>query len=54
MLIYMRRKSQYFFQKIRFKGKGESIGDQSELCREYIRTHYGDQTADSAVVYWSI
>jgi hypothetical protein len=27
---------------------GESIGNQIDLCREYIRTHYGD-AATSAI-----
>ena len=40
-----------YSRKSKFTGKGESIGNQIELCREYIRTHYGDQMADHAVVY---
>ena len=40
-----------YSRKSKFTGKGESIGNQVELCREYIRTHYGDGPAGSAVVY---
>ena len=38
-------------QKSRYTGKGESIGNQIDLCREYIRTHYGDAAAQQAVVF---
>ena len=27
------------------------MGNQAELCREYIRTHFGDEAADKAVVF---
>lgn len=37
--------------KSRYTGKGESIGNQIDLCREYIRTHYGDAAAERAVVF---
>lgn len=30
-----------YSRKSRYTGKGESIGNQIDLCREYIRTHYG-------------
>ena len=40
-----------YTRKSKFTGKGESIGNQAELCRDYIRMHYGDASADSAVVY---
>ena len=28
-----------YSRKSRYTGKGESIGNQIDLCREYIRTH---------------
>ena len=31
-----------YSRKSRFTGKGESIGNQVELCRSYIRTAFGD------------
>ena len=34
-----------YSRKSRYTGKGESIGNQIDLCREYIRTHYGDAAA---------
>ena len=37
-----------YSRKSRYTGKGESIGNQIDLCREYIRTHYGD-SAISAI-----
>ncbi|MBD5162193.1 MAG: recombinase family protein [Oscillibacter sp.] len=40
-----------YSRKSKFTGKGESIGNQVELCKEYIRANYGDQTAGSAVIY---
>lgn len=35
-----------YSRKSRFTGKGESIGNQVELCRAYIRTAFGDAYAD--------
>ena len=32
-----------YSRKSKFTGKGESIGNQVELCREYIRSHYGEE-----------
>lgn len=40
-----------YSRKSRFTGKGESIGNQVELCRAYIRTAFGDAYADEAVVF---
>ena len=40
-----------YSRKSKITGKGESIGNQVELSREYIRTHYGDAYAESMVVY---
>ena len=40
-----------YSRKSKFTGKGESIGNQVELCCEYIRTHYGDEAAENAVVF---
>ena len=37
-----------YSRKSRYTGKGESIGNQIALCREYIRTHHGD-AATSAI-----
>lgn len=35
-----------YSRKSRYTGKGESIGNQIDLCREYIRSHYGDAAAE--------
>ena len=40
-----------YSRKSKFTGKGESIGNQVELCREYIRAHYGSELAESAADY---
>jgi len=40
-----------YSRKSKFTGKGESIGNQVELCREYIQTHLGDEAAEKAVVF---
>ena len=40
-----------YSRKSRFTGKGESIENQIEMCRQYIVTHYGQEEADAALVY---
>ena len=40
-----------YSRKSKFTGKGESVGNQVELCREYIRTHFGDEAAEKAIVF---
>ena len=40
-----------YSRKSRFTGKGESIGNQIELCREYVRSHYGEDWLDRVVVF---
>ncbi len=40
-----------YSRKSKFTGKGESIDNQVELCKEYIRMHYGDDAVDKIVVY---
>ena len=40
-----------YSRKSKFTGKGESIGNQVELCREYVRLHYGDSAAERVVIY---
>ncbi|MEY8352279.1 recombinase family protein [Lachnospiraceae bacterium 54-53] len=47
------RKEQFavYSRKSKFTGKGESIGNQIELCRQYISSHYGAGAADSAFLY---
>ncbi len=47
------RKEQFaiYSRKSKFTGKGESIGNQIELCRQYISVHYGENFAGSAILY---
>lgn len=45
------RRFAIYSRKSKLTGKGESIGNQVELCREYIRSNYGDQAAGSVVIY---
>ncbi len=40
-----------YSRKSKFTGKGESVGNQVELCREYIRAHYGENAVNSTVVF---
>lgn len=40
-----------YTRKSKFTGKGESIDNQIELCREHIRSHFGEEYADSAEIY---
>ena len=40
-----------YSRKSKFTGKGESIGNQVELCKEYIRNMFGEEFADRCVVF---
>ncbi len=40
-----------YSRKSRFTGKGESVENQIEMCREYIRIHFGEEEAEKAVIY---
>lgn len=40
-----------YSRKSKFTGKGESIGNQVELCKEYIRAHYGEAALETISVY---
>lgn len=40
-----------YSRKSRFTGKGESVGNQVELCRDYIRAVYGEEAAEGAAVF---
>jgi len=40
-----------YSRKSKFTGKGESIDNQIELCRQYIRTHYPDYDDENTLVF---
>ena len=40
-----------YSRKSKFTGKGESIGNQVELCKEYVRMHYGEAALEKVEVY---
>lgn len=40
-----------YSRKSRFTGKGESVENQIEMCREYLRIHFGENEAEKAVIY---
>ena len=40
-----------YSRKSKFTGKGESIGNQVELGKEFVRVHFGDAAVDKIVVY---
>ncbi len=40
-----------YSRKSKFTGKGESIGNQIELCKEYVRNMFGEEYADRCVVF---
>lgn len=40
-----------YSRKSKFTGKGESIENQIEMCKQYIRVQYGDEAAENALVY---
>ncbi|MFR1832651.1 MAG: recombinase family protein [Lachnospiraceae bacterium] len=40
-----------YSRKSKYTGKGESIGNQVELCKEYVRTHYGEAALEQIAVF---
>ena len=40
-----------YSRKSKFTGKGESIGNQIELCRDYVRNMFGENYVDRCVVF---
>ena len=40
-----------YSRKSKFTGKGESIENQIEMCKQYIRLHFGEKAANSVLVY---
>ena len=40
-----------YSRKSKFTGKGESIGNQVELCKEYVRNMFGEEYVDRCVVF---
>ncbi|MDO4286436.1 MAG: recombinase family protein [Eubacteriales bacterium] len=40
-----------YSRKSKFTGKGESIGNQIELCKEYIRAHYDEKALNTVIIY---
>jgi site-specific DNA recombinase len=40
-----------YSRKSKFTGKGESIENQIEMCRQYLAAHYSKEEAESALVY---
>jgi DNA invertase Pin-like site-specific DNA recombinase len=47
----METKAAIYSRKSRFTGKGESIENQVELCRQYIGENFGGYMRDNALVY---
>lgn len=45
------KKISIYSRKSRFTGKGESIGNQIELCRQYIHTHFPDTGEGDILIY---
>ena len=45
------KKIAIYSRKSRYTGKGESIENQIELCRQYIKTHRESTTDDDIIVY---
>ena len=40
-----------YSRKSKFTGKGESIENQIEMCKQYIRLHFGEDAANRVLVY---
>lgn len=50
----MRKNEDYiaiYSRKSKFTGKGESIGNQVELCKEYVRSHFGEKSMNHILVF---
>ena len=50
----MKKNEEYiaiYSRKSKFTGKGESIGNQIELCKEYVRNMFGEGYAERCVVF---
>lgn len=45
------KKFAIYSRKSKFTGKGESIGNQIEMCRQYIKMHHEDVTDDDIFTY---
>lgn len=45
------RKFAIYSRKSKFTGKGESIGNQIELCKRYIQTHNENVSDDDIIIY---
>ena len=50
-MIQEQKRIAIYSRKSRFTGKGESIGNQIDMCREYICAHYGEEGAQSAIIF---
>ena len=46
-----RRKVAIYSRKSKFTGKGESIGNQIELCKDYLQLHFPEITDDDIVIF---
>jgi len=40
-----------YSRKSKYTGKGESIENQIELCRQYIAAHFGEKAAENILIY---
>ena len=40
-----------YSRKSKYTGKGESVGNQIELCRSYVHLHVGAEEAENAVIF---
>ena len=40
-----------YSRKSKYTGKGESIGNQVELCKAYVRNTYGEEACGRCMVY---
>lgn len=40
-----------YSRKSKFTGKGESVENQVEMCRNYIESHFGKEVSERMLVY---
>ena len=50
----MKKNEEYiaiYSRKSKFTGKGESIGNQIELCKDYVRNMFGEEYVERCVIF---
>ena len=49
--VLMKKEYAIYSRKSKFTGKGESVENQIEMCREYIKLHFGKEASVGAMIF---